>query len=157
MDALVVELGPQDGPAAVALWTQAGLTRPWNDAAADFGRAVAGPASAVLGVHSEGDLVGAAMVGHDGHRGWVYYLAVADAARGTGLGRRLMAAAEDWLVARGVPKIQFMVRTDNASVVAFYDHLGYQHQEVVVMGRRLDHEPSRSDGPLLTSAEGEVR
>lgn len=153
----VVELTPEDGPAAVALWTEAGLTRPWNDAAADFQRAVGGPASAVLGACIDGDLIGTAMVGHDGHRGWVYYLAVADAARGGGTGRRLMAAAEAWLVARGVPKIQFMVRTDNAPVIAFYDHLGYEHQDVVVLGRRLDHEPIRSAGPPLTSPEREVR
>ncbi|MCB0911300.1 MAG: GNAT family acetyltransferase [Propionibacteriaceae bacterium] len=134
---MATELGPADAPGAVALWEQAGLTRPWNDATGDFLRAVAGPASAVLGIHDGGELVGAAMVGDDGHRGWVYYLAVADAARGRGLGRELMAAAEAWLVARGCPKIQFMVRTDNTGVIDFYDHLGYPHQDVVVRGRRL--------------------
>lgn len=135
----IVELGAGDAPAAVELWQQAGLTRPWNDAAGDFGRAVAGPASAVLGVHdATGALTGTAMVGHDGHRGWVYYLAVAPQARGTGLGRALMAACEQWLAARGIPKIQFMVRTDNTAVIGFYDHLGYDQQDVVVLGRRLD-------------------
>ncbi len=136
MDA--VSLGPSDAGAAVALWQAAGLTRPWNDAHADFARAVAGPSSAVLGVWRAGELVGAAMVGHDGHRGWVYYLAVAAAARRSGLGGRLMEACEHWLVARGIPKIQFMVRTDNTAVLAFYDHLGYAPQDVVVLGRRLD-------------------
>jgi ribosomal protein S18 acetylase RimI-like enzyme len=136
MDA--VELGPAEVGATVALWERAGLTRPWNDAAADFARAVSGPSSAVLGLRVASELVGTAMVGHDGHRGWVYYLAVSPAAQGTGLGRRLMEACEHWLVARGVPKIQFMVRTDNTDVLAFYDHLGYAHQDVVVLGRRLD-------------------
>jgi ribosomal protein S18 acetylase RimI-like enzyme len=134
----ILELGPSDADAAVALWRECGLTRPWNDASADFARAVGGPSSAVLGLREAGDLVGTAMVGHDGHRGWVYYLAVASSARGTGLGRRLMEACEHWLVDRGVPKIQFMVRTDNAVVLDFYDHLGYAHQDVVVLGRRLD-------------------
>lgn len=134
----ILELGPSDADAAVALWRECGLTRPWNDASADFARAVGGPPSAVLGLREAGDLVGTAMVGHDGHRGWVYYLAVASSARGTGLGRRLMEACEHWLVDRGVPKIQFMVRTDNAVVLDFYDHLGYAHQDVVVLGRRLD-------------------
>lgn len=136
MDA--VELGPADVEAAVALWEQAGLTRPWNNASADFARAVGGPSSAVLGLREADELVGTAMVGHDGHRGWVYYLAVSPSAQGTGLGRRLMEACEQWLVARGVPKIQFMVRTDNTVVLDFYDHLGYAHQDVVVLGRRLD-------------------
>ena len=132
------ELGPAAEPDAVELWRRAGLTRPWNDAGADFRRAVAGPASAVLGVRIDGVLVGTAMVGHDGHRGWVYYLAVADAARGRGLGRALMTAAETWLVARAVPKIQFMVRTGNETVLEFYSHLGYERSDCVVLGRRLD-------------------
>lgn len=135
---MVEPLDAADADAAVALWVQAGLTRPWNDAAGDFLRAVAGPASVVLGIRDGDGLAGAAMVGDDGHRGWVYYLAVADAARGRGLGRELMAAAEAWLGARGCPKVQFMVRTDNDTVLDFYDHLGYAHQDVVVLGRRLD-------------------
>jgi ribosomal protein S18 acetylase RimI-like enzyme len=135
---MVIELSPADAGAAVALWEQAGLTRPWNDATADFLRAVAGPASVVLGIREDGELLGAAMVGHDGHRGWVYYLAVADAARGRGLGRDLMDAAESWLVEHDIPKIQFMVRTDNEVVLDFYGHLGYAKQDVLVLGRRLD-------------------
>jgi ribosomal protein S18 acetylase RimI-like enzyme len=134
----VEQLSPADVRAAVALWEEAGLTRPWNDADADFLRAVAGPASAVLGIRDGGNLLGTAMVGHDGHRGWVYYLAVADAARGRGLGRELMDGCEAWLRERGCPKIQFMVRTDNDAVLAFYARLGYARQDVVVLGRRLD-------------------
>jgi len=82
-------------------------------------------------------IIGSVMVGHDGHRGWVYYLAVAPGARRAGIGRALMAAAEDWLLARGVPKIQLMVREDNAEAAAFYAALGYDVQPVMVMGRRL--------------------
>ena len=134
----VLPLVAADAADAVALWHDAGLTRPWNDATADFLRAVRGPSSAVLGVREQEALIGAAMVGHDGHRGWVFYLAVADAARGRGLGRELMLAAEDWLVSRDIPKLQFMVRTDNAAVLDFYAHLGYAQQEVLVLGRRLD-------------------
>ena len=77
------------------------------------------------------------MVGDDGHRGWVYYLAVSSTARGTGLGRRLMDACERWLVSRDIPKIQFMVRTDNTPVLDFYSQLGYELQDCVVLGRRL--------------------
>jgi len=88
----VEQLSPADVRAAVALWEEAGLTRPWNDADADFLRAVAGPASAVLGTRDGGNLLATAMVGHDGHRGWVYYLAVSPSAQGAGLGRRLMEA-----------------------------------------------------------------
>ena len=55
------------------------------------------------------------MTGFDGHRGWVYYLAVAPDRRGQGTGSALMAAAEGWLRERGLPKIQLMVRGDNIS------------------------------------------
>ena len=135
---MINPLGRADVDDTVALWTEAGLARPWNDAAGDFLRAVDGAGSAVLGLRADGELVGSAMVGHDGHRGWVYYLAVAESARGRGLGKELMGAAEAWLVERGLPKIQFMVRTDNTAVLDFYDHLGYAKQDCLVLGRRLD-------------------
>lgn len=83
-------------------------------------------------------VVGSIMVGFDGHRGWVYYLAVDPDLRGRGLGRDLMAAAEAWLSDRGAPKIQLMVRADNTAALGFYDRLGLERQTVVVLGRRLD-------------------
>ncbi len=123
---------------AVELWRVSGLTRPWNDPDADLARALAGPASTVLAALDGNTLVGTAMVGHDGHRGWVYYLASHPEHRGQGIGRALMAACEAWLVERGLPKIQFMVRSDNTPVLDFYAHLGYEPQDVAVLGRRLD-------------------
>lgn len=134
----VVTLSSADADAAVALWEACGLVRPWNDAGADFARALAGPASTVLGVFASSRLVGTVMVGGDGHRGWVYYLASDPKRRGEGLGRTLMEAAERWLVSHGLPKILFMVRGTNTAVLGFYEHLGYEAQDVVVWGRRLD-------------------
>ena len=134
---MVEALCGDDVTPAVALWEEADLTRPWNDAVADFRRALASSSSTVLGLREDGRLVCTAMVGWDGHRGWVYYLAVAKSHRGRGLGRELMTAAEKWLKAVGAPKIQFMVRAENDAVVAFYDHLGYVPQYCVVLGRRL--------------------
>ncbi|RYD84603.1 MAG: GNAT family N-acetyltransferase, partial [Sphingomonadales bacterium] len=81
--------------------------------------------------------VGSAIAGFDGHRGWVYYLAVSPDARRGGLGRALMAAAEDWLRERGAPKIQLMVRGSNADALGFYEALGFERQDVVVLGRFL--------------------
>ena len=133
-----VELPDSLREEAVALWEGCGLTRPWNDPHADLERALSGESSTVLAVVSDGVLLGTAMVGHDGHRGWVYYLAVSPAAQGSGLGRELMAAAEEWVAARGIPKIQLMVRTSNVQVRGFYDRLGYEVQDTVVLGRRLD-------------------
>lgn len=134
---MIGALTADEVPAAVALWQAAGLVRPWNDAAADARRALAGPASTVLVARRDGGIVGTVMVGHDGHRGWVYYLAVAAAARGEGLGRALMAAAEDWCAARGVPRMNLMVRSGNDGVVGFYTALGYRAAEVVVLQRDL--------------------
>jgi ribosomal protein S18 acetylase RimI-like enzyme len=122
---------------AVALWHAAGLTRPWNDPEADLRRALRGPDSTVSAVAEDGALLATAMVGHDGHRGWVYYLAVAPSARGRGLGHRLMEACEAWVAERGIPKIQLMVRTDNDAARGFYERLGYEPSDVVVLGRRL--------------------
>jgi ribosomal protein S18 acetylase RimI-like enzyme len=123
---------------AVALWHATGLTRPWNDPYADLTRALAGPTSTVLGAQdADGCLLGTAMVGHDGHRGWVYYLAVQPELQRSGLGRRLMHASERWLWERSVPKINLMVRTTNAAVLAFYESLGYADGEVVVLGKFL--------------------
>lgn len=123
---------------AVALWQECGLTRPWNDAHEDARRAVSGSASTVLACLRDGELLGTAMVGHDGHRGWVYYLAVRTDERGRGLGRALVRACEQWVAARGVPKVQLMVRSGNHEVVSFYAGLGYEQSDVVVLGRRLD-------------------
>ncbi|WP_104177706.1 GNAT family acetyltransferase [Cryobacterium sp. Y50] len=123
--------------AAAALWHQSGLTRPWNSPERDAQRALDGDTSTVLGAFLEERLVGTVMVGHDGHRGWVYYLAVDDSMRGTGLGKRMMAAAENWLRTNGVVKVQLMVRSDNDLVLGFYEHLGYEDANVQVRSKWL--------------------
>jgi ribosomal protein S18 acetylase RimI-like enzyme len=137
----VIEIGslePRRSADAVALWQAAGLTRPWNDPRADLERALAGPSSTVLAGLQDGRLIATAMVGHDGHRGWVYYLAVAADARGAGHGRAMMAACETWLRGRAIPKLELMIRHDNHAVAAFYAALGYGTEDVIVMSRRLD-------------------
>ena len=78
------------------------------------------------------------MVGFDGHRGWLYYLAVDPALQGRGIGRSLVVAAEAWLAAQGAGKVQLMVRTGNAAATGFYAALGYTDQECVVLGRRFE-------------------
>jgi ribosomal protein S18 acetylase RimI-like enzyme len=131
-------LAPEFIDEAVALWQDAGLTRPWNDPRDDLHRALAGPASTILALVEEGTLLATAMVGHDGHRGWVYYLAVAPAVQGRGHGRTMMDAVEAWLVERGVPKLNLMLRGENTVARGFYTALGYTNDDVVVFSRRLD-------------------
>lgn len=128
---------PDDRDAVIGLWESAGLTRPWNDPRADFDLALKTPTSAILLASSGKHLVGSVMVGFDGHRGWVYYLATAPNHRGQGIGRQLMVAAEDWLKALGSPKIQLMVRGDNHTARGFYDAIGYELQDVVTIGKRF--------------------
>lgn len=128
---------PADRDAVVGLWHAAGLTRPWNDPEADFDRALAGATSTVLVGRDGDDLAAVVMVGDDGHRGWIYYVAVPGARRGTGLGASIVRAAEDWLRARGCPKVQLMVRETNEEVVGFYDRLGYGRTGVLVLGKFL--------------------
>ena len=138
--------------AAIRLWQDSALTRPWNDPAADLRRAASGSTSAVLAaVGDDGCLLATAMVGHDGHRGWVYYLAVDAEARGRGLGRQMMEACELWVQSRGIPKIQLMVRATNKAVVGFYERLGYVEADVVVLGRRLDGQTAASSPPRAAS------
>jgi ribosomal protein S18 acetylase RimI-like enzyme len=138
MDVTIGDLRVDEAPAAIALWEQCGLTRPWNDPLADLRLALAGPTSTVLAARDAAALVGTAMVGVDGHRGWVYYLGVAPRARRNGLGRALMGACEAWVVARGHPKLQLMVRSENAATLAFYEALGYAVQDSIVLGKRFD-------------------
>lgn len=134
---MIGEARPEDAEAVIALWEACGLTRPWNPPRRDFDQAHAGPASAILIARDADAIIGSVMVGFDGHRGWVYYLAVAPERQGEGLGRTLMAAAENWLRTRDAPKIQLMVRGDNAAARGFYEALGYEVQDVVTIGKRL--------------------
>ncbi len=132
---------PADRAAVIALWQACGLTRPWNPPEGDLDRALAGRCSAVLVAEENEAIQGSVMVGDDGHRGWVYYLSVDPAARQSGLGRRLMAASEAWLAARGVRKLELMVRDTNDATLGFYRALGYQREPVSVLSTWLIDDP----------------
>jgi ribosomal protein S18 acetylase RimI-like enzyme len=135
----------EDGDIAdvIVLWQRCRLTRPWNDPAADIALARRGPSSAVLIGREGSAIVATAMVGHDGHRGWVYYVATDPDRRQQGYGHAIMNAAEDWLRAAGVPKLQLLVRRDNAAAGAFYESIGYQEAETIVFAKWLDgREPA---------------
>jgi len=124
--------------AVIALWQVCGLTRPWNDPAADIALARDGAASEILLHRQGGSPVASIMVGHDGHRAWVYYVATHPDHRRKGLARAAMAAAEGWATARGVPKMHLMVRPGNEGAMAFYASLGYEDGTILVMQKWLD-------------------
>jgi len=128
----------EDEDAVVALWRACGLVVSYNDPAADFRFARAKTCSDVLiGVDRLGQIRASVMVGHDGHRGWLYYLASHSDRRGVGFGRKMANAAEQWLRERGVVKAQLLVRETNTGVVSFYERLGYEVAPRVLMSKWL--------------------
>ncbi|MEC9346598.1 MAG: GNAT family acetyltransferase [Pseudomonadota bacterium] len=127
-----------DLPALIALWQACGLTRPWNDPTFDASRALEHPTSTILVLEQGGTITGSVMVGDDGHRGWMYYLASSPGRRGQGIGRKLVAAAEDWLRERGCPKVELLVRDGNLAALGFYERIGYEEQAVTVKARWLN-------------------
>jgi ribosomal protein S18 acetylase RimI-like enzyme len=137
-DLAISPIADADVEPVIALWQRCGLTRPWNDPAGDIAFARRGANATILVGRRDATIVASAMVGHDGHRGWVYYVAVDPDMQRRDFGRAIMAAAEDWLRARGVTKAMLMVRPDNKQVQAFYDRVGYDVQERVVYAKWLD-------------------
>jgi ribosomal protein S18 acetylase RimI-like enzyme len=131
---------PIDEAAVVVLWQECGLTRPWNDPHADIARKLTEqPELFLVGMVGD-ELVATAMVGFDGHRGCVYYLAVSPAHRKQSYGRALMQEAERLLMERGCPKLNLLVRSSNTEIIEFYRKLGYVQNEVVSLGKRLIHD-----------------
>jgi ribosomal protein S18 acetylase RimI-like enzyme len=130
-----------DEAAVVALWQACDLTRPWNDPHKDIARKLQVHPELFLVGEVQGHLMASAMFGYEGHRGWVNYLAVAPEHQRQGHAEALMRHGEALLLGKGCPKINLQVRASNASVLAFYQSLGYLDDQVVSMGKRLipDH------------------
>ena len=129
-----------DSQAVIALWEACGLTRPWNDPRADIERKLGEqPEGFLVGV-ADGELMASVMVGFDGHRGWVNYLAVAPRHRRQAHGRALLREAERLLLEKGCPKLNLQVRSSNREAIAFYERLGFIQDDVVGLGKRLIHD-----------------
>jgi ribosomal protein S18 acetylase RimI-like enzyme len=135
---IVDECVEADVQSIVSLWQACGLARPWNDPHKDIQFALASETSTILVGKAEGRIMASVMVGHDGHRGVWYYLAVDPMFQKRGFGRILHNAAVDWLKTRGVWKINLMVRAENKTVSGFYEALGYEINPVASLGKRID-------------------
>lgn len=131
------EATSNDQNSIIVVWTECDLVKPQNNPISDFQLALSTPSSTVLVLEKDGTIIGAVMVGFDGHRGWFYYLGVKPEYQNSGLGRQLIDAAEDWLEERGAPKSMLMVRHSNTKVVEFYKKLGYSVEETFVLGKRF--------------------
>lgn len=126
-----------DTEAVVALWRECGLTRPWNDPYKDIARKLQVQRELFLVGEAEGAIVSSIMAGYEGHRGWIYYLAVAPSHQRRGFARELMERVEAMLLARGCPKISLLVRSTNTAVLEFYARIGYAQDAAVPLGKRL--------------------
>ncbi len=126
-----------DIQAIITLWNDCGLIRSWNDPVKDIAFAREKSESEVLVGQLDGQIVASAMVGHDGHRGVVYYVAVSPNTQAKGLGRQIMTAAENWLTDRGVWKMNLLIREGNEKVQSFYEALGYNQEPRTCMAKKL--------------------
>jgi len=129
---------PGDSTAVVELWTSCGLVVPWNDPQKDIQRKLAVQPEMFLVGCSDGRIVASVMAGYDGHRGWINYLAVYPRHRRAGIGRQMMEEAESRLRRAGCPKINLQVRSGNTAVIEFYQQLGFDGDDVVSLGKRLE-------------------
>jgi ribosomal protein S18 acetylase RimI-like enzyme len=128
---------PDDEPAVIGLWCECGLVVPWNDPHLDIQRKRAVQPELFL-VGCIGDkIVASVMAGYDGHRGWINYLAVKPGSRRKGIATALMAETEKHLIARGCPKINLQVRSQNTEVIEFYKSIGFSVDDVESLGKRL--------------------
>lgn len=129
---------PSDEPAVIGVWQASGLTHPNNDPHKDIARKMKVNPELFLVGELDGQIVGTVMVGYEGHRGWINYLGVIPQYQGHGFGEALMAEAEALLRQRGCPKINLQVRTTNTKVISFYQKLGFNIDETVSLGKRLE-------------------
>lgn len=142
-----------DTDAVVALWQASGLVRPWNDPRRDIERKLTTqPELFLVGTVAE-SLAATAMVGYDGHRGWVNYLAVADAFRRRGHARAMMDEAEHRLLLLGCPKLNLQLRRTNTAALGFYQALGYVEDDAMSLGKRLIVDGPGSGARGATSCE----
>jgi ribosomal protein S18 acetylase RimI-like enzyme len=126
-----------DESAVIDLWHRCNLVVPQNDPQHDIDmKRKVQPDLFFVGTDG-GRIVATVMAGYDGHRGWIYYLAVNPDYQRKQIGRRMMAKAESELQKRGCPKINLQVRTSNQAVISFYERLGFSNDDVIGLGKRL--------------------
>ena len=134
---------PEDEEAVIQLWNDCGVVVPWNDPRKDIQRKLQVQPEMFLVGCIEGEVVAAVLAGYDGHRGWIYYLAVHPDHQHKGHAIRMMDEAEKLLRAAGCPKINLQVRKTNTGVIEFYKRIGYKEDECLGLGKRLESDEFR--------------
>jgi len=129
---------PVDEDAVVELWLACKLVGAQNNPRKDIARKLRVNPEWFLVGEVDGKIVATCIVGYEGHRGWINYLAVAPEYQKRGIARQIMEEAERLLRQAGCPKINLQVRTANAQVIEFYKRIGFKVDDVVSMGKRLE-------------------
>jgi len=127
----------RDKQQVIALWFECNLTVPWNDPEKDIERKLKENPDLFFVGEIDDQIISTCMVGYDGHRGWIYYVAVKPEFRRKGYARQIMEYAEQRLIDIRCPKINLMVRNTNQGVIDFYKNIGYKDDPVVVLSKRL--------------------
>ena len=128
----------QDERQVIALWGEVlPDSAPHNEPVTSLRQKLAVERDLLFVAVSDGAVIGTVMGGYDGHRGWVYAVAVNPRYRRHGIGAALIRRLEAALAERGCLKVNLQVRASNAGVIAFYEKLGYGVEERVSMGKRL--------------------
>ena len=126
-----------DQSAVIGLWHRCNLVVPQNEPKKDIEmKRKVQPDLFFVGTIGN-RIVATVMAGYDGHRGWIYYLAVDPDCQRQQIGRRMMEKAESALKNRGCPKINLQVRTSNQAVISFYERLGFSNDDVIGLGKKL--------------------
>jgi len=121
----------------INLWIECGLVVPWNDPKKDIQRKINDSPDLFFIGEIEGEIVASCMAAYDGHRGWIYFLAVKPEYQNRGYAKSILKQAEEALLNIGCPKIELMVRHSNDKVVTFYEHAGYKNDPVIILSKRL--------------------
>jgi ribosomal protein S18 acetylase RimI-like enzyme len=128
----------KDTPVITELWRRTNLLRPWNNPEQDIEQALTTETSTILVFETDDKIIGTIMAGYDGHRGWIYYMAVEPEYQRNGYAKQLVASAEEWLKSRGAPKVHLLTRKGNEEVQQFYTKIGYEISDVTVMQKTFE-------------------
>ncbi|HEY1999008.1 GNAT family acetyltransferase [Paraburkholderia sp.] len=148
----------RDTDAVVALWMEAfpeyrDTSKPHRSPHLSIANKMATQPELFFVAELGGRLVGTVLAGYDGHRGWMYSLAVDTTQRRLGIGTQLVAHAEAALSARGCPKVNLQVLSAKQEVRGFYEALGYRADAVISLGKRLG-ELADPAPRVIAAAEG---
>jgi ribosomal protein S18 acetylase RimI-like enzyme len=137
---------PDDTAKVIDLWRECGLIVTWNNPQTDIDRKYTDSPQMFFIGELKNELVASCMAGYDGHRGWIYFLAVKNSQQRKGLATRLLGHVEAKLIKLGCPKVELMVRKTNDRVISFYKSIGFDPDPVIVLSKRLINDKKHKFG-----------